>query len=366
MTGKSTSIQTEDAALCSAEIVLGDDGAPPTAVMLMPFGDPIPARDSRVFRLVDKAHAERVIAATKSYLASCDMMIDYDHQSAATPTQGGTAAAPAAGWIKGFEVREDGIWGSPVEWTPPAAKALANREYRYSSPSFRVAKESREVTRITNLGIVNEPNFDLPALASRQAGSPGEPTDMTKITLALASLATALAIPAEGLDESKVLAAIDQLKSGKEGAETALASIRSELQLGDDASTETVLASVKSARAAGVPDPTKYVPKAGFDDLTARLAKLEEDKVLASVDQAVKDGKLAPAMKDWAISLGKKDAAELASYLDKAVPVLASVDVRGEPPRGDKGKLSEEEKAICALVGVSEADYLKTRDEEAV
>lgn len=185
---------------------------------------------------------------------------------------------------------------------------------------------------------------------------------MSKITLALASVATALGLPsAEGLDEAKVLAAIGVLKAGKDTAETALAAVRNELELGDDATSETVLASIQSAKKAGDPDPSKFVPKAGYDDLASRLARLEEDKVLASVDQAVADGKLPPAMKDWALALGKKDPAELHAYLGKAVPFQGGATIKGDPAP-EKGKLTDEEKAICAMMGVTEADFLKTRD----
>ena len=358
---------SDEIAFCSSELMLAN-GAPPTEVMLMPFGDPVPARDGRVFRLKDRAHAERVIAATRQYLGKHAMMIDYDHLSAATPGQGGAAAAKAAGWINDFEVRDDGIWGVQVEWTPPAATALANREYRYSSPNFRVAKDSREVTRLTNLGLVNEPNFDLRAIASIGRGvTHGEEVPMKTITLAAASvvaLAAALAVKPEDLDEEKILSGIDALKAGKDGAEAALASIRSDLKLAADADTETVLAAVSSARSAGAPDPTKFVPKEGYDVLAAKVAKIEEDRILASVDQAVADGKIAPAMKDWAIDLGKTNETALASFIEKQTPFAGAGAVVQGDGKPKQGELSADEKAICAMTGVSEADFLATRDGE--
>lgn len=183
---------------------------------------------------------------------------------------------------------------------------------------------------------------------------------MSKIILAAAGLAAALAIPVEGLDEAKVLAAIDELKTGKADSDAALASIRAELEIDADADQAVAIAAIRERGKAEV-DPTKYVPKAGFDDLNARLQTLEEEKVLASVDEAVAAGKIAPAMKQWAIDLGKKDAPALASFIEKAVPFAGGKKIEGDlTPK--KGELSEDERAICAMSGISEAEFLKTRD----
>ena len=363
---KSTAPQPEEAALCMTALALDGEGKAPREIKLLPFGNPIPTRDGRgPYILTDRAHAERVIASSKARLAGCDFVLDYDHQSALAAVEGVGGQAKAAAWGKALEVRDDGIWLTGVEFTPAGEAALAAREYRYLSPWFYVDKATRLVTWIRNAGLTNLPNIDLPALAHQVSGAPaGEVPDMSKITLALASLATALAIPAEGLDEAKVLAAIDQLKAGKDGAEAALASVRTDLGLAADADGETVLAAVQTAKAAGAPDPTKYVPKDGFDQLQARLTALEEDKVLASVDKAVIDGKIPPSMKDWAVSLGKKDPGELAAYIDKAVPFGGGGQINGNP-QPKKGELSAEERAICSMTGVSEAEFLKTRDEEA-
>lgn len=354
----------EGAAYANAVEVVGADGRVKTDFLVMPFGDPIAARDGRSWIMRDRAAAERVLAATRDMLGGTDMMIDYDHQ-AAHASDGKGNRAPAAGWVKELRIEDDGIHVT-VDWTEGAQAALAKREYRYISPDFRFAKATREVTRLVRAGLTNSPALDLPALAHRHDASPGEDPDMKKITICAAALCAALALsvkPDELTDEA-ALAAIKDLKAGKDGSDAALASVRSELQLADDADEATVLAAVQNAGKAGAPDPTKYVPKDMFDDVNTRLGKIEEERILASVDAAVAAGKIAPVQKQWAIDLGKKDEAALASFIASAVPFAGSATIQGDP-KPEKGKLSAEEKAICALTGVSETEFLKTRDEEA-
>lgn len=352
----------DEAALAAAIEVVAADGAVATDFLVMPFGNPIYGRDGRgPYILRDADHAERVIAATRDFLGKCEMMIDYDHQ-AHYAAEGQGNQAPAAGWVKALRVAEDGIRCS-VDWTPPAQAALAAREYRYISPDFRVSRESREVTRLVRAGLTNTPNFELPALAHRRGAPAGEDPDMTKITMLAATVATALGLAPEGLDEAKVLAAIGKLKADKDTGETALASVRGQLGLAGDADEASVIAAIQSRGPQAQPDPLKFVPKAGYDELAERLKALEEHKVLASVDQAVADGKIAPAMKDWAVALGRKDPAELAAYIEKSVPFAGAAQVKGDAAP-EKGQITADEKVICAMTGVSEADYLKTRDEE--
>jgi len=358
----SSAPSAEAAALAAAVEVLGADGAVKTDFLVLPFGDPIEARDGRKWILRAGDQAARVLAATRETLGGTAMMIDYDHQ-AAYAADGVGNRAEAAGWVSDIRAEADGIHVT-VDWTDDARAALAARKYRYISPDFRFARSSLEVTRLVRAGLTNSPALDLPALAHQRGATSGEDPDMKTITIGLAALATALALKQDGLDEAAVLASINLLTEGKDGAETALAAVRKELKLAADADEGAVLAAVQSASKAGSPDPSLFVPKAGYDELAARLSAIEEDRVLASVDAAVAAGKIAPAMKQWAIDLGKKDEPALASFIAQAAPFAADATVHGDP-KPEKGKLSVEEKAVCSMTGVSEADFLKTRDEEA-
>ncbi len=345
-------------------------------MLLAPFGE-FHGRDGRgPYVLEDRSHAEQVIAATRAFQKGADFLVNYDHQSEFAAVQGVGGKAPAAGWIKldTLAVGEDGIYGE-VDWTPAAEAALQAREYRYHSPHFRVDAKTRRLTRLVNAGLTNSPNLDLPALASQEPGvmpvhagadaaTQPKGNDMSKPVLAAALSSTALAalqLTADATDET-VLAAIDTLVADKAKTEQVLASVRTKLKLGDDAGEEAVLAAVA---AAGNPDPAKFVPIDGLKEVQAKLAAIEEEKVLHTVDQAIEQGKLAPALKDWAIRLGKKDMGELQSYLGTAPAFDGGTRLQGDPPATEKGKLNAEEAAICAQLGISEADFLKSRDGEA-
>jgi phage I-like protein len=353
--------QTEGVIASAIEIGVAD-GQVARRVMLLPYGT-FSGRDGRgPYVLEGKAQAEEVIAATRAFNKTQDFLFNYDHQTEYSAVQGVGGKALAAGWIKldALEAGDDGIYGE-VDWTPMAEAALQAREYRYHSPHFRVSPQTRRVTRLVNAGLTNSPNLDLPALASQQAEVPhGE----TMTMIALASLAAALSLPATAV-EADVLTAIGGLKDKADAGEKVLASARTTLGLAADADSESVLASITQVKATGEPDPTKFVPIAALKEVRDELAGIREEKVLAMVDQAVKDGKLTPAQKDWATKLGKQDVAELQSFLGTAPIFPGAGTVKGEP-KAEKGKLTEEEAAICSALGISEADYLKSRDEGVI
>lgn len=67
--------------------------------------------------------------SVKQKTRGTDLDIDYDHKQ--DPSKGDKAA----GWVKDAEVRADGLYLN-VNWTPSAAQALKDGEYRYFSPEF--------------------------------------------------------------------------------------------------------------------------------------------------------------------------------------------------------------------------------------
>lgn len=319
------------------------DGIPAQRVKLLPIGR-IAMRDRRgPFRIVDAAHAQRVVDATKAWLGGADFNFDYGH--AVQRDQ----AAIAAGWAKAdsLRVEDDGIYVS-VEWTEAAAQRIAAREYRYLSPLFLAAK-SGEVLQLKNAALVNIGAIDLPAIA---AGLSGEEDDMS-----FALIAAALGLAATATEEECVAAATS-LKASTDAAPSTSA-IAIAAGLAGTASVDEIAASVTALKSGQV-DPAKFVPVEQVAAVNTRLATLEGERAEREVAAAIQDGKLVPALKDWGLNLFKTNEQGWKDFVGAApVVVAASAGVTGKPGT-DAGPdtLAVEEVAACAALGMSAEDYL--------
>lgn len=317
------------------------DGVPAQRVKLLPIGS-IAMRDNRgPYRIVDAAHAQRIVDATKSWLGGADFNFDYGHSVQRDQ------AAIAAGWAKAdsLSVEADGIYAS-VEWTDAAAQRIAAREYRYLSPLFLAAK-SGEVLQLKNAALVNIGAIDLPAIA---AGLSGEEDDMS-----FALIAAALGLAATATEQECVAAAT----SLKEQADTkpSTSAIAIAAGLAESASVEEIAASVTALKTI---DPAKFVPAEQVAAVNQRLNSLEAERAEREVAAAVASGKLVPSLKDWGLTLFKTNEQGWHDFLGKApVVVAAGSQLDGGKPDGSGAddKLTPEEVAACAFLGISEEDF---------
>jgi phage I-like protein len=169
-------VRRTDAAASATNMSLLSRTAVPTAggepvreFLLIPFGTVEVERpfagDSFTFTREHAEAAQRWFESLGRKLA-----IDYEHQSFDELNTRPDGLRPAAGWIGGLEVREDGLWAVDVTWTPRAAELLRNGEYRYFSPVIFWADEER--TQLAGLGpvaLTNDPAMrGVPALAARR------------------------------------------------------------------------------------------------------------------------------------------------------------------------------------------------------
>jgi phage I-like protein len=339
----SAAVASEFVIGAGTEIAPSAEG-PPKRVKLLPIGE-VTLRDGRgPFLIADRAHAEEIVAATRRFLAGVDLMFDYDHQAlyAVKPGVGGTAIA--AGWAKtvSLEVEDDGIYAD-VEWTEAAAAKIGAREYRYLSPAFAADKTTMRVQRLTNAALVNIPALTDPS-AIAAGHQPGEDMDLSKITgpLGLGSDASVDAIAA----------AIVDLKTKP------LATIAAAVDLSATATVEEIAAAVTTIKSAA-PDPAKFVPVEQVTQLTQQLGVLNEERAERAITAAIETGKLVPALKDWGLSLFKKDEAGWATWLAAAPTIVAAGAqiVTGQLDKDGKATLTEEQVAAAAMLNMSADEY---------
>ena len=332
--------------VAAATQVAFDGDEPARRVKLLPIGR-IEMRDGRGPYLIrDAAHAQAVVAATRTWLGSADMMFDYDHQVAFGAQPGVGGQAKASGWIRPdtLRVEGDGIYGD-VDCTAAAVQQLKAREYRYLSPLFMAAKGTGEVTLIKNVALVNIGAIDLPAIAA--ALSTTEETD----DMDLKAIAALLGLSADATEE-QVTAAIADLKKPSTSVIAVAAGLAA------SATTEEVAAAVADIKA-------NYVPKSIVDPMKVELQRLRADRLGKQVDELVAAGVIMPAkhkeVLDW---FEKDEVAAAAFFKDMPAIVAGGSQLDGRKPGEKFTSLSADEVAACAAIGQSHEEYLKAKNEE--
>ncbi|RWE48548.1 MAG: hypothetical protein EOS79_08420 [Mesorhizobium sp.] len=379
------------AALLSAALVASHstaltavDGEGDIWLQLVPAGTFTGRNGQGPWTTGDKASMEQIAANTRQLAGSTEPVIDYDHQAIFGAVPGVGGKAPAAGWIKELKVRDDGIYGR-VEWTAAAATAIKAKEYRYLSPVFFHEKTSGRVLAIRMAGLTNTPNLDLVAVAASALFNVNNETgaSMDKILAALglakgtnedgvvaainSHLTSSTAIAkAAGLTETakpeEVLTAINSLVTDRTKFAKAAG-------LAETAKADDIVTAVQSAFAGAKPDPTKFVP---IEQVTALQNDVKEmqktligDKAEEAVNTAIKDGKLAPALKDWGLDLYKTDPKKFETFTGSA-PVLTKTQLVTPNKTGAAGEtLTEAQLAVCSQLGIKPEDMKKTLADQA-
>jgi len=294
------------------------DFTPPEWVELIPAGT-FSGRDGRGPYILD---IEAVLAAFAK--AGVDLPIDYEHQTLVAADKAGPV--PAAGWIVELQARDGALWGR-VRWTEEAAQLIASRAYRYLSPVFRHDKTGR-VLALEGAGLTHYPNLDLTPVAHSQGD------DMTDLT----PIAQALGVAGDDA------ASVEQLAAHAQRLKTELDAARH------------------------APDPSQWVPmsqhKAVADELAALQAQIAAEKAEAAVTEAMRAGKIAPALKDWALAYASRDPEGFAAFAAVA-PVIVGTDKAARPVASNAGNeaLTDEDRYVCAALGISEQDFAAHKQE---
>lgn len=348
-------------------------------VMLFPFGTHTGYDGRGPYKLAPEKAAAVVATSMREKV---DLPLDWEH---AMDVKGLGELKPAAGWIKEMRVGEDGIYGRP-DWTSKARQMIAEKEYRYLSPSFNFDRSTGEVFRILRASLVAVPNLEVKAIAAATNNQPQE--EELKMEEMLKKLAELLGLSADA-DHAAVLEAVQALKTTEEKvkeavdapadatAEEVVEKIEEKIEEEAEKKAEAEIAAAKkkmqteTAAAGGKVDPAKYVPIEAFEDVAGRLQKLEtasaQTAAHAAVDDAVKAGKVTPAMKSWALELASADMTKFQSFVKTAPVVVKSgaSDLPAAPPE-TASALSDVQKDVCKSLGISEQGFVETAKKQAV
>jgi len=295
---------------------------------------------------------------------------DYFHAS--LKAEGTGSKAPASGWIdpETLALESNGIWAD-VQWTADAAAAIRNKEYKYLSPVFAVNSQTQTIMALKGFGLTHYPNLgDLTPVANAQ--NPTNPTtkenamdevmkefiERLRYTLNLPALATADEMAKE-LD--KVIASLrsnTQIEANNQNP--TLVEIATAI-------TAHVASQAQAIESNSQMDATTFVPRTEFDriqtDLNAILSERENNRVELEVNAALEKGVIAPASLAWAKDYCRKDAEGFAQFAANSAPVVPLGTEANSQQHGST-VLSEEEIAVCSQLGLSQADYLKSKNSE--
>lgn len=285
-----------------------------------------------------------------------DLVIDYEHQTLHD------VQAPAAGWIKDVYRRGDVIVGK-VEWTPKGREYIANKEYRYLSPVVLVRKSDNKAVVLHSAALTNTPAIDgmfpivnSASLEDFEIEGEGKKENMMELN----KLIKLLGLPESATEEdvtgkiTEILSALDAQKGDpekKDGGTELVANktILDLLELPADAKIADVAAKIMTC-------------KAGDTALQERVKQLENAEKQRNADdlvlQAMKDGKISAAQKDWATTYALSDPEGFKVFAEKA-PVVVPV---GKLANGDDRKkdgMSEVDMKILKDLGISKEDAEK-------
>ncbi len=348
-------------------------GKAPSEIQLIPYG--INVQTPKGPFTLDEEAAALVMAndaPRKNY-----MVIDYEHQTLMG------VEAPAAGWIPAMKLvnkGKGGIWGSDIEWTPKAQQYFSNTEYRYVSPVVLVRRSDNRIMRLVNVALTNQPNIDgmvplvnkLDLLSIYQDKEEKPMKELLKL-LGLAENATETeAIAAVNklmtpvvVANKAVLTAIGLTETATEAdAIAAIGKLKTPSHLVANKAVLTALGLAETASEAEVTG-TIMAMKQSHDRvgaLSQELANLKTDlgkkDATELVTQAMKDGKITPAQKEWAEAYAARDLEGFKVFIAKAPTVVVMGKVVGDEKPAD-GAIDELQQSVNKQMGVSDETFKK-------
>jgi phage I-like protein len=278
-----------------------------------------------------------------------DMVIDYEHQTFADPP----VEAPAAGWIKQLINKgEDGVWAA-LEWTEKAKQYIANKEYKYVSPVFLKRISDDRVVRLINVALTNQPNIDGMVPLINKFGFEGSKNTKEATMKDLLKL---LGLTGEATEEAAI-AAVNKLMTDLQANKERIAVVANKgvldaLGLAATATESEIVGTIEAMKQSH----TK------IDDVVKELNTLKSGLIQrdadGAVEMAMKEGKITPAQKDWALEYAKRDLAGFGVFVSKAPVVVIEGKVVTDQKETSAG-IDAVQTQINKMCGVDEETFKK-------
>lgn len=358
---------------------------------------------------------QAVIDATMSDISrrmKAGLPVDFDHATDFAAPEG--RPAPSYAWMKAFEVRNGAIWAQ-VEWTAEGAAAVEGKHYRYFSPVFQYDPDTSAVTCLMRGALTNNPNLELTAIAAADpsaisANDEGEQgMDLDKVVAALKKTfpkmsdkqILQMALNAleqaddgdgdigdavdgstndagdgmmgrgDGYETEEMClqrhAAAAQKRKADNVTETAEQKAQREAKEATEIQTARVVARAVAAARGNRATPNATEKGIASHPMVRQMAteiselkKREQQRDAdIAVNAALKDGKITPALKEWATNLYMESPKLFKEHMAKAPTLHLEEDgsFRGAPPGATGSSLSTVETAICANLGIDQAKF---------
>lgn len=297
---------------------------------------------------LDALTAARVMQAAAA--RETPFVIDYEHQTLLAEKNG--QPAPAAGWFHGtnLEWRDgQGLFATEVEWTARARSMIGDGEYKFLSPVFAFDDKTGAVQALRMAALTNNPGLDGMSAVALSAFFHHPSEEENPVNEMLKKLLAALGLP-EDASEETAISAVAELKSKADKAGAA----------------QSEVAALKAAAPHTAFDPAKFVPieaaQQMHGQIAALTAKIEGGERDALIEAGLADGRLNPALADWAKG---QSIASLTGFLDKATPhaALKGMQSQGKHPDGHANQSTDADLAVMKALGLSADEFAKGKRE---
>ncbi len=267
-------------------------------------------------------------------IANTDLpfQLDIDHASELTTN------TVASGWFEELKVKNNQILAR-LELNSMGQQAINDKQYKFYSPAFVVAKGSNKIIKIKSVGLTNQPNLDVPALNN------------------------------EGN------------KSTQTNQEQPMEQLLALLGLSKDASEEVAINAVKALqdKANQQIDLNAYVPTATHEQtvvalnaVQAELAEIKTAKhneaVEVAINKAIANKKIAPADKEFYTSCcaSGEGLADFNKFIDSKAPIIGESNLPNadKAPNASETALNSEQKGLLGQLGLSAEDLKEVKDDK--